>query len=170
MPVLKTEPNQYAIALTWDHKALLIRRPEHFMNSILSSGSKYHKRLDALTRVKAMINELASQVMRDCQFNQTDDLKRCLDSIARAEEPIRRNEQSSKAAADILEDINRDRILDWTAQIPYHRHYKQGVKKALEGTGNWLLSLPDFIRWKQSSSSEMLWLHGMPGSGKSTLM
>ena len=170
MSILKTEPNEYAVTLTGDHKALLIHSPEHFMNSILRSGSKYSNRLDALARGKAAINELSSQVVRTHQFKQADDLQCCLDLIARAEEPIRRGEQSSKVAADILEDMNRDKILDWTAQIPYHRHYKQGVEKALEGTGTWLLSLPNFIQWKQSSSSEMLWLHGMPGSGKSTLM
>lgn len=40
----------------------------------------------------------------------------------------------------------------------------------LQGTGQWLLSDPIFKRWKKESVSSILWLHGIPGSGKSKLV
>jgi adenylylsulfate kinase-like enzyme len=39
----------------------------------------------------------------------------------------------------------------------------------LPGTGQWLLSDPVFDKWKKESVSSILWLHGIPGSGKSKL-
>jgi len=43
----------------------------------------------------------------------------------------------------------------------------QGV---LKGTGQWLLFDPIFKKWKDDSASSVLWLHGIPGSGKSKLV
>jgi len=43
----------------------------------------------------------------------------------------------------------------------------QGI---LTGTGQWLLSDPIFKKWKDDSASSILWLHGIPGSGKSKLV
>ena len=40
----------------------------------------------------------------------------------------------------------------------------------LPNTGGWLLSDPTFKKWKKDSVSSILWLHGIPGSGKSKLM
>lgn len=37
------------------------------------------------------------------------------------------------------------------------------------GTCEWLLSHPSFLEWRSSSSSEILWLRGYPGVGKSVL-
>ncbi|KAI4157307.1 MAG: hypothetical protein LQ342_008389 [Letrouitia transgressa] len=36
--------------------------------------------------------------------------------------------------------------------------------------GGWLLASPEFERWHNSSSCATLWLRGVPGSGKTTLM
>lgn len=39
----------------------------------------------------------------------------------------------------------------------------------LSGTGHWLLEDRTFKNWKDDSASSLLWLHGIPGSGKSKL-
>ncbi|RSL80990.1 hypothetical protein CEP52_017293 [Fusarium oligoseptatum] len=56
----------------------------------------------------------------------------------------------------------------------YHRSTPCNKKnrdfdEVLEGTGKWLLHDPTFLRWKNESASSILWLHGIPGSGKSKL-
>jgi hypothetical protein len=61
-------------------------------------------------------------------------------------------------------------ILRWISPEPYIQHHKQANREVLEGTGQWLLSNPVFNRWKKESVSSILWLHGIPGSGKSKLM
>jgi hypothetical protein len=44
------------------------------------------------------------------------------------------------------------------------------IHNCLSGTCEWLLDHPDFVAWSSgTSSSPVLWLHGPPGSGKSTL-
>ena len=59
-------------------------------------------------------------------------------------------------------------ILRWISQEPYIDHHKQaGV---LQGTGQWLLQDPKFLAWQNESASSILWLHGIPGSGKSKLV
>jgi NACHT domain len=40
----------------------------------------------------------------------------------------------------------------------------------LEGSGEWLLERNDFRQWEFSTSSTVLWLHGILGSGKSKLV
>ncbi|KAJ9129512.1 Velvet factor, partial [Pleurostoma richardsiae] len=49
----------------------------------------------------------------------------------------------------------------------HHQLIKDGV---LEGTGQWLLSDPVYLQWKEDSASSILWLHGILGSGKSALV
>jgi hypothetical protein len=53
---------------------------------------------------------------------------------------------------------------------PYMQHHEQTKENVLRGTGEWLLSDPIFDKWKEESVSSMLWLHGIPGSGKSKLV
>ncbi|KAG0704006.1 hypothetical protein DFH29DRAFT_1068311 [Suillus ampliporus] len=44
------------------------------------------------------------------------------------------------------------------------------LKSHLPGTCEWLLDHPDFVAWSgDTSPSPILWIHGPPGSGKSTL-
>jgi hypothetical protein len=43
------------------------------------------------------------------------------------------------------------------------------VTGVVAGTGRWLLEDRLFHKWKEESTSSILWLHGIPGSGKSKL-
>jgi hypothetical protein len=64
----------------------------------------------------------------------------------------------------------RTEILRWISPEPYSQHHEQTKKDVLLGTGQWLLSDPVFDKWKKESVSSILWLHGIPGSGKSKLV
>ena len=54
-------------------------------------------------------------------------------------------------------------------EMPYAKYHKENRRQVLEGTGQWLLRDPVFRMWKDNSASSLLWLHGIPGSGKSKL-
>jgi hypothetical protein len=43
-------------------------------------------------------------------------------------------------------------------------------KDLLSNSGAWLLHSPEFDIWRKSSASSILWLHGIPGSGKTRLV
>lgn len=63
----------------------------------------------------------------------------------------------------------RNGILRWISDEPYEKHHIQTKDGVLKGTGKWLLHDLTFMRWKNESASSILWLHGIPGSGKSKL-
>jgi hypothetical protein len=59
-------------------------------------------------------------------------------------------------------------MLDWLGGPDHfepHQHYQQRIA---EGTTNWLISNNQFEAWRDTPSS-VLWLRGVPGSGKSVL-
>lgn len=60
-------------------------------------------------------------------------------------------------------------IHDWLCGSPYYSHHEFVSQSRLPGVGKWLLSHPEYIDWYNTSSSSLLLLHGIPGSGKTTL-
>lgn len=75
-----------------------------------------------------------------------------------------------KNIQDNLQASKRTEILRWLSPEPYIQHHEQIKQGVLLGTGQWLLSDPAFEEWKKESASSILWLHGIPGSGKSMLV
>jgi hypothetical protein len=84
--------------------------------------------------------------------------------------PINRVATQVSAIGDNLRTEERLRIFDWLSSVPYMSHHRSKVKVLLPGSGKWLLRKPEFLEWMNSSTSSVLWLHGIPGSGKSMLV
>lgn len=70
---------------------------------------------------------------------------------------------------DGLERDTRARILKAISPIPYSMHHKHARKGRLKGSGEWLLEKTEYQSWRESDTSSVLWLHGIPGSGKTKL-
>ncbi|THV46387.1 hypothetical protein BGAL_0390g00040 [Botrytis galanthina] len=70
---------------------------------------------------------------------------------------------------DSLELRERETLLRWLSTIPYRKHHKLKRSERLEGSCEWLLNSADYIQWKDSSASSILWLNGTAGCGKSVL-
>lgn len=68
------------------------------------------------------------------------------------------------------DEHDRLKILSWLSAIPYHQHHKKSYSEVLEGTGSWFLEDSEYHQWRDSDQSAMLWIHGIPGSGKSKLV
>jgi NACHT domain len=60
-------------------------------------------------------------------------------------------------------------IASWFSDIKYWLHHKDMTSDLLENSGNWLLGKSEFREWRSSPRSSVLWLHGIPGSGKTKL-
>ena len=84
--------------------------------------------------------------------------------------PINRMERDLKTLHDGLTTAERGKILQWISPIPYMQHHNQARRDVLAGTGSWFLKDEKILRWLSSSSSGIMWLHGIAGSGKSKLM
>jgi hypothetical protein len=85
------------------------------------------------------------------------------------QEPTTRAAVQLAEIHDGLERDTRARILKAISPIPYSIHHKNARKGRLKGSGEWLLEKAEYRSWRESSTSSVLWLHGIPGSGKTKL-
>lgn len=60
-------------------------------------------------------------------------------------------------------------MLDWLGAPDPSAHHNMVLKGRTEGTGVWLLKGAEFEAWRDSSEMSVLWMHGIPGCGKSVL-
>ena len=65
----------------------------------------------------------------------------------------------SKTESEMKEE--RLEILQWLSAVHYEKHHQSISKALLKGTGSWLLGKPQFVEWRTSSVSSVLWLHGI---------
>ncbi|KAK6521321.1 hypothetical protein TWF506_001545 [Arthrobotrys conoides] len=62
------------------------------------------------------------------------------------------------------------RIREWLEPTGYDdigSEYKKHLATHLAGTGDWLLSSETYLKWYSSQEDGLLWIRGIPGSGKS---
>jgi hypothetical protein len=70
---------------------------------------------------------------------------------------------------DGLQRSERLEVIQWLSTVPYPQHHQNVRKDRLCKSGLWMLRKEEFLDWKKTSTSAILWLHGIPGSGKSKL-
>lgn len=107
--------------------------------------------------------------MRQDQLLTSSLIEQLLEISTELKSPVKRLEVINQNLADFIESQERERILDWLSEIPYQKHFTQVYKKVIRNTGKWLFESQDFLDWQNSSTSQVLWLHGIMGSGKSCL-
>ncbi|PVH68034.1 hypothetical protein DL98DRAFT_475129 [Cadophora sp. DSE1049] len=81
-------------------------------------------------------------------------------------------EDVQKAFKD-LPSIEKDKERQACLRTLHFEEYNARQNRVLtaeEKTGDWILSHSKFKEWDESSDSGLLWIHGKPGSGKSTLV
>ncbi|KAF2802118.1 uncharacterized protein BDZ99DRAFT_402102, partial [Mytilinidion resinicola] len=81
---------------------------------------------------------------------------------------IRIDDQLSKAQDD-LERQKRVSIIKSVSTINFVTQHKVANASLLPDSGSWFLNKPQFQEWRDESCSSVLWLHGIPGSGKTKL-
>lgn len=59
-------------------------------------------------------------------------------------------------------------ILDWLTPVEFEAQQSDFVSRRQAGTGQWLLDLPEYAKWK-ASKGDVLFCHGIPGVGKTIL-
>ena len=66
-----------------------------------------------------------------------------------------------------LEKRQQD-IITWLSPSDPSTNYNKALQQRHSGTGQWFLSSREYSRWKKERNS-FLWLHGIPGCGKTVL-
>jgi len=64
-------------------------------------------------------------------------------------------------------DIRDSEIIKWLTTTDHNSNHSAARQKWEPGTGDWFLSSNEFAQWLQAKKS--LWLHGIPGAGKTIL-
>lgn len=100
------------------------------------------------------------------QMKQVSDLR---DVLAKIDQPILQMSIKIERVEDHLDDLQRQKILDWLSLQRNGDHHKSIKDRVLTGTCGWIIQVPEFIKWQGDSTNSLLWLHGMQGVGKSCL-
>ncbi|KAF8417576.1 hypothetical protein EV426DRAFT_699665 [Tirmania nivea] len=69
-----------------------------------------------------------------------------------------------------IEEKKRIKILRWYSTVPYQSHHDHACKGCVAHTGTWLFKRKEFVDWEKSRAPAILWLHGIPGAGKTKLV
>ena len=92
------------------------------------------------------------------------------DAISTMARPVQRIIATVPFPTDNLEVAERKAIMDWLSSVSYKIQHLSERHRRLPESGAWMFSSEEFQRWKDSSVSSTLWLHGMPGCGKTKLL
>ena len=111
-----------------------------------------------------------SNSLEALSISQYEKHRGLMDLLHTIDGPILRMSSQLNSIEDRLDRSKRFEILRWVSAQPYLEHHEQISKKALAGTGKWLLEDPLYAKWHKGSTSSLLWLHGKVGAGKSTLV
>lgn len=64
----------------------------------------------------------------------------------------------------------REHILNWISKLEHDQKHHTVRSPRVEGTGRWLLEQLEYVQWRDDvSASNVLWCHGVQGSGKTVL-
>jgi hypothetical protein len=108
---------------------------------------------------------------------KSEDLAYCLVGIFGVSMAARYGEGKENALQRLENKINKAHttapknqqpLIHWLSSPDPAVNYENALKQRQQGIGQWLLRHKRYAEWK-SSKSQFLWLHGIPGCGKSIL-
>jgi hypothetical protein len=139
---------------------------------VLQSAAKDIRGIsDHSTSITSQLNVLQTH-LEQIQQSQlvVADLRALKDAISAMARPVQRIVAIAPASTDNLGALQRKAILDWLSPIPYRLQHVSERHRRLPDSGAWMFETAEYIGWRESSVSGTLWLHGMPGCGKTKLL
>lgn len=61
-----------------------------------------------------------------------------------------------------------ENTLSWLTPLDFSRHHNSAIEDRTDGTGQWFLDSPEFVRWRDGHE-ETLFAGGIPGAGKTII-
>jgi AAA domain len=109
--------------------------------------------------------------VRDLIDGKFTDVQDALSKInSDLQRPLNRLTFQLNQMEDNLSKQQRLEVLLWLSKVAYRKHHVNMSADLLPGSCAWLERNSVFLDWSNASVSSVLWLHGIPGSGKSKLM
>lgn len=103
-----------------------------------------------------------AEVLKIAQLTDTDKLLKLEAAVTRLSVQANMYSQS-------LSEQKYSKFLEWLSVLPYQNYHQFVSQSRLTHVGRWLLNNRDYVDWQTSSSSSILLVHGITGSGKSML-
>ena len=137
-------------------------------------GEKYATRVDEIVKQQATVELFSTQLRAHAQISHAQVSKTKQSELLKMLEDLRKPfghiSNISEHTYNVIRDTTDNSLLDWISNVPHGKHHAQIQKSVMPDTGTWLQQDSVVREWKDSSASQMLWLHGIPGSGKSHLL
>ena len=96
-------------------------------------------------------------------YNRNADRKtgRLFEILKDLEEPAQRTDSGVKVLLQNVGTKRRTEILQWISAIPYEDNHNTAAMGHTSGTGEWLLQHETYVKWRESSTCNVLWLYGI---------
>ncbi|KAF8865087.1 hypothetical protein BDZ45DRAFT_580955, partial [Acephala macrosclerotiorum] len=143
---------------------------KRILSGVIPTSSSVEEDFKKITEAQASVDSCAKLIDVKRKFSSSDNHTRLERILRELEGPIVRSASMLQDYADSMKEREREKLLQWLSTIQYKKHHKVKRNEHLEGSCAWLLESREYIEWKKSSASSILWLHGIAGSGKSVLV
>ncbi|OJJ85924.1 uncharacterized protein ASPGLDRAFT_65124 [Aspergillus glaucus CBS 516.65] len=164
---LKTEPlcfEMEAAGLMMDFPCIVIRGICDYSDSHKNKQWQGYAALAAASYAKELLGNLATDVCRSIEYldEEVKDTNQRLDRAYNQQE-----HQYLEQTATALTD--QQRRCHQVFKISSYEGQKDINPKRVPGTCQWVSQNPQYIRWWDSCSNDLLWVSADPGCGKSVL-
>jgi hypothetical protein len=117
--------------------------------------------IDKLEKSRMNVEACAHLMDSSRSCNMSGNLLRLESMLKLMDEPMHRSASQLSDLKDFLKEEERKMLFRWLSNIQHRQHHKTVGRDFLSKSGQWLIDKPQFMEWKNESSSSMLWLHGI---------
>lgn len=135
-----------------------------------SSDLSVRLMLDVIFKKTTAVDSCLVLIQSEAGHHVKSQTDRILGLLVSLEQPFLRTVAHVAELHDHLSKSTRMRILRWLSHARPKQHHQTEANAHLEGSGTWLFNHPEFAKWREGSHSSILWLHGLPGCGKTKLV
>ncbi|KAK2767853.1 hypothetical protein FQN53_006444 [Emmonsiellopsis sp. PD_33] len=166
----------YTLILQFLAKALQI----YARNTVVRGANAFKLADDDIIDFEKHCKDLEERVdyeVRNCEGTQSKDFRekfyRLVDELKALKDlrdPLGRIDNRVANIWKVLGETERGKILNWVSDTPYLDHHRVASNGRTKDTGAWLSKHGNYRQWETSDESMILWLHGIPGAGKTKLI
>ena len=140
------------------------------LSSVQSAQTGVHTYLDIIRKKQASVDAFVHLIEVE-HIKESNSRSQHLETLLlQLQQPILRSAVQLSELHDHLKQSERLTLLNWLSKVPYKTIHKSIGKDVLSESGEWILQNAQFADWNRCSASSTLFLHGIPGSGKTKLM
>ncbi|TGO16238.1 hypothetical protein BTUL_0030g00230 [Botrytis tulipae] len=162
----KIDRNMDALTQSMDICHTSIQSLQKGVSATKLLGSDLGQRLGQLHKLTQTIQ----QDMSSAELNWNKIEQHLVKALNDLKDPVQRIAEDLSSVQDNLKEKERVKVFEWLTMISSSSHHREKSRSLLSGSCNWLSRKKEFKEWMEASTSSILWLHGIPGSGKSMLV